>query len=178
MTTTFAQETDATSTNLVIEERAFRPSRPKISYRTAEKFATVGGSSLLYRGISVPGTSGILRKAWSTIPKIENVGMAQEAKRLLTAIDQTIYLFHESRLDVSSIPALQAFRPDDGSLLFEWILDDFRVGFSIEPSLTESSWYLVSTPALGEISASGKLTGVDIKILTTWLLTFMGLNQY
>lgn len=51
--------------------------------------------------------------------------------------------------------------PDDGSILVEWIDHDFRVGFSIERILSESSWYVVSNSTLGNISECGYLFQKD-----------------
>jgi len=175
---TFSQETDSTSVCHIAEEREHPVWGRRTYYGTGEKTATVGSARLYRHVIRLPRASGLLEKAWSAIPEIENQEIAAEATRLLTAIDQTVQTFQESRVDLSGVPPLQLFRPDDGSILFEWIFDDFRVGFSIEPNPEESSWYLVSTPNLGEISASGRLTGIEIKMLTVWLLSFIGANCY
>jgi len=51
--------------------------------------------------------------------------------------------------------------PDDGSILVEWISSDFRIGFSIESILSDSSWYVISNSTLGDICESGYLFRED-----------------
>ena len=73
------------------------------------------------------------------------------------------------------LPHLHAFDVQDGSILIEWIFDDFRVGFSIEPVPTESSWYLVSNAKLGYIGTSGDISQDESETqnLMLELLTFV-----
>ena len=46
---------------------------------------------------------------------------------------------------------------DDGSILVEWIFDQYRIGVSIENDLDESCWYFVSKPEVGGVMTSGLL---------------------
>ena len=39
---------------------------------------------------------------------------------------------------------------DDGTVLFEWIAKDFRVGLTLTDDLSQSSWYAVSKGCDGE----------------------------
>ena len=75
------------------------------------------------------------------------------------------------------LPSLQGFNVEDGSILIEWIFGDFRIGFNIEPNPNDSGWYLVSNKNLGEISASGYTSGIEIKNLILWLLNFILSNS-
>ena len=65
--------------------------------------------------------------------------------------------FQTQGFDLGHLPNLLAFDVEDGSILIEWIFDDFRVGFGIEPTLSESSWYLVSNIRLGDINLAGEM---------------------
>lgn len=60
----------------------------------------------------------------------------------------------------------------DNSLLIEWNYNDFRIGFSIEPNIKESGWYLVSNENLGEYSESGVLDFNRIDTILSKLLIF------
>jgi hypothetical protein len=86
-------------------------------------------------------------------------------RQLLTSIDVIVseLLDRINALTVGSgLPPLRTFRPEDGSVLMEWIFPDFRIGFSIDPVEEDSSWYLVSNSKLGNIMRDGYLSDVDI----------------
>jgi len=130
------------------------------------------GGSLIRCFFPIPEDSSLVRGAWDTIHQTENQQVAQEARRLLSIIQEMIASFQRFRFDLGYLPPLQAFNVDDGSVLIEWIFSDFRIGFSIEPNPEDSGWYLVSNKNLGEISASGYTSNIDIKTLVLWLLNF------
>ena len=99
--------------------------------------------------------------------------MASASTRLLLTIQTALFIYRQSAVDLSCIPRLSASTVDDGSILFEWISADYRIGFSIEPDPRESSWFLITSENLGSVSASGFLQGVDLNRLTIWLLGFI-----
>lgn len=115
----------------------------------------------------------LLRRAWQLIHKLDDRDIANQARRLLSAIQEGVSIFQELHLDLSHLPQLQPFIADDGSVLFEWIFHDYRVGFSIEPDPDESGWFLITDHNLGEITASGMISGTDLQTLTLWLLSFI-----
>jgi len=133
---------------------------------------TLGGR-LSQQFLPIPIEYSLIRSALNIIRRIENQDIVREAKRLLLVIQETITTFHYCKFDLGYLPQLKAFQVDDGSILIEWIFDDFRIGFSIEPNLKDSSWYLVSNANLGEISASGYISRIDIKSLVLWLINFV-----
>jgi hypothetical protein len=135
------------------------------------------GSALHAYYLPIPIESGLFRSAWKVVRQLLNQEMAKEARKLLTTIQDIVISFQQSRFDLASLPLLNAFIANDGSMYFEWTSSDFRVGFSIEPDPSESGWYLVSNKKLGEISASGYITGIDIKNLIVWLLSFVLSNS-
>lgn len=106
------------------------------------------------------------------IQKITDGNLYKQALKLYSVIQHTLNtpLF----LDITScIPYLHAATPEDGSVLFEWIFKDYRIGFHIEPNPQESSWSLVTKENLGEIIASGSITDIDLRKLVSWLLYFI-----
>lgn len=78
--------------------------------------------------------------------------------------------------DSGNFPPLLMHSLNDGSVLIEWIYPDFRIGFSFESNIKESSWYLVSNKHLNEISSSGLLDISEIDVLITFLLRFITSN--
>jgi hypothetical protein len=120
-------------------------------------------------------TNPVIRTAWSTVGQVEDEKVADEAKRILSVIAETILIFQKRAVDLKHLPRLHAFDVQDGSILIEWIFDDFRVGFSIEPVPTESSWYLVSNAKLGYIGTSGDISQDESETqnLMLELLTFV-----
>ena len=113
--------------------------------------------------------------AWSAVGQVEDQKVADGARRILWIITETSLTFQRRGIDLGRLPQLHAFAVQDGSILIEWIFDDFRVGFSIEPIPSESSWYLVSNAKLGDISVAGDISQhtSETQILMLKLLTFV-----
>ncbi|MGA9350361.1 MAG: hypothetical protein WBW48_16380 [Anaerolineae bacterium] len=163
--TYYVQETDS---------RMVYPRSPELHYFFSDPLAnaTFGGYS---HGDYFPLASGsnLLQPAWGLSYRLANRDIANEAGRLLSVIQKAFFTLQELQLDLSHIPQLRAYLVDDGSVLFEWIFNDYRVGFSIDPNPQESGWYLITRPNLGGISASGFISGIDLDTLIMWLLNFI-----
>lgn len=129
------------------------------------KTGTYGGRS----NLRVPSLSvhKLIIPAWRTVGQVEDEKIADEASRILWIITDLIFQRREE--DLEPLPQLHAFDVQDGSILIEWIFDNFRVGFSIEPILSESSWYLVSNAKLGDIGVSGYISQDESKTQTLML---------
>ena len=125
------------------------------------------GSMLITPGFST------IKQALRTIASINNKQVANFARNMVLNIQEAIDSFKAIGFAIDYLPRLQAFNVDDGSVLIEWIFENFRIGFSIESDLKESSWYLVSDSCLGEISASGYLSENESDFLVTWLVNFV-----
>ena len=117
----------------------------------------------------------LITPAWNAVGQVKERDIADEARRILLIIAETILIFQSRGVDLGHLPHLHAFDVQDGSILIEWIFDDFRVGFSIEPVPTESSWYLVSNAKLGYIGTSGDISQDESETqnLMLELLTFV-----
>ncbi|MDE0187331.1 MAG: hypothetical protein OXP71_17980 [Candidatus Poribacteria bacterium] len=114
----------------------------------------------------------------SAVGQVENKNVADGARRILWILTEISLTFQSRGVDLDCLPQIHAFSIQDGSLLIEWIFDDFRVGFSIEPIPSESSWYLVSNAKLGDISVAGHISQheSETQILMSTLLTFIILH--
>ncbi|MBM4065239.1 MAG: hypothetical protein FJ266_06315 [Planctomycetes bacterium] len=113
-----------------------------------------------------------LELARNIIHKITDSNLLQQAVKLLSAIQNVLNTQPFLNI-ITCIPYLHAATPEDGSLLFEWISNDYRIGFHIEPNPQESSWSLVTKENLGEIIASGSIADIDLHKLVSWLLYFI-----
>jgi hypothetical protein len=113
-----------------------------------------------------------LELAKNMIHKLADNNLLQQAAKLLLVIQNALNTQPFLNI-ISCIPYLHAATPEDGSVLFEWIFKDYRIGFHIEPNPQESSWSLVTKENLGEIIASGSITDIDLRKLVSWLLYFI-----
>jgi len=120
-----------------------------------------------------PLAYSLIRPAWNVIRQTRNQTVAEESRKILLVIQETIIDLQHLNFDLGYLPQLHAFNVDDDSVLIEWIFDDFRIGFSIESESKDSSWYLVSNANSGEMAASGYISRIDIKTMALWLINFI-----
>lgn len=139
----------------------------------SEDLESTGGECPYEHYIPLLGRFTVLGRSLSALRKINDDDVAKRSERLISIIQKVLHLFDQGGYDVSSLPPLQPFFPDDGSVLFEWIFPDYRIGFSIERESKESGWYLVTNSQRGEISASGYLLPDRYPNVIRWLLTYI-----
>lgn len=124
-----------------------------------------------------PSNCDILRDADFGNPTNDNVKTIQSVHFFVTVL-QNVLLKNRINIRRSSLlPPLKFRWLEDNSALIEWIFKDFRIGFSIEPDIEESGWYLVSNNNLQEISASGVLQFETLEFLIINLLNFASANS-
>lgn len=152
------------------------PDELKYSFSILQENQTTG-SSIYHNFFPVTIEANIIDGAFNTLKQFQNQEIVKEAKKLLFTIQKIVKKFQQYRFDLDYLPPLHTFPVDDGSLLIEWIFEDFRIGFSLEQESNESSWYLVTNPKFGEISASGYLSDVDNEKIVIWLLNFILVNS-
>jgi len=136
---------------------------------------TGGKSNILFAPL--PEDSGLDSSVWRAIYQANNQQVTREAERLVSIAQELIATLKQVGLDVARLPPLRGFNVDDGSILFEWISDNYRIGFSIEPDPKDSGWYLVSNENLGDVSASGHTSAIHSEKLVMWLLFFALANS-
>ena len=137
---------------------------------------TVGGTRMSdYLPVTTNQT--VLTAAWKLVLQVADPRVGGELRRLVSHLDNVITTFHHFKFDLDYIPQLHAHEVEDGSALLEWTLPHFRVGFSIDLEPSDSSWFLVTDASLGQISASGYLSGVEWDSLIPWLLSFVLANS-
>ncbi|MBM3932798.1 MAG: hypothetical protein FJ319_00580 [SAR202 cluster bacterium] len=114
------------------------------------------------------GTDNPLRSAWRLVNSLENGAVADQARQILTSLHN---ILTHSAGDKSNLPEMEAALLDDGSLLLEWALPEFRVGIGIEKDSRNSGWFVVSTSRVGGIKASDLLTADFRGILSSLITT-------
>lgn len=136
--------------------------------------STSGSTSHFATESAVSGLSisSLVRSARRAVRQTDNAEVVERATDLLLTIQETLEVFQRQELQLSHFPPLHAVSTDEGSILIEWAFSDFRIGFSVDPDPSDSSWYLVSTKNLGEIAASGYFAGVTLRSLVLWLISF------
>lgn len=136
------------------------------------KYGTSGGNPFEDFFVRNDGAR-IIEPALNIVQQNSDRVIKEAAKRLLGNIHNLVVRLQDAGTDFSRLPALNAFNPEDGSVLIEWTFPDYRIGFTFEQEEQESGWYLVSNVNLGQINASGYLSTVDNKMLLLWLLGFI-----
>lgn len=153
---------------------------PKTSLSVAFPFSppdqTIGAESRS-EFVSLGQSNQLTSEAWVTLVNTPDRRLAANAETLLEDIESAIERLGLSGYDVRILPRLHAFAPEDSSLIFEWTAPKFRVGFSVERNPSDSGWYLVSTPDLGQFGASGQLSGSEPRSLIPSLLHFVARNS-
>jgi hypothetical protein len=123
-------------------------------------------------------SSALTELARNAICEIKDAEARNQAKRLLSTIQKTFTALEQAGAELSHLPTLRATLLEGAtSVLIEWLLPDFRVGFSIEPKANDSSWYLVSSKRLEEISGSGQLLSANFEDIVLQLINFTVTNS-
>lgn len=118
-------------------------------------------------------STNLIEDALESIKETDNPAISGRAREMLTSIQDKIDTLIKYKIDLLTLPKIRAFNVDDGSILLEWIFNDFRVGFSIEQIESESSWYLVSNEKYGETNASGFISENNFDNILLWLINFI-----
>jgi hypothetical protein len=145
----------------------------RLNFPRIEAMDETTGSNLFKHFYPIPEDNSLIKSAWDITYKANNEQVVKEARRFLSVLQEMTAIFPHLGLDLDSVPPLYAFNVDDNSFLIEWIFNDFRIGFSVEQNINDSSWYLVSNKKYGVINASGYLSIKDSRSLILWLLTFV-----
>lgn len=143
--------------------RSLRPNFPP---------STIGGR-FWTSYIAIADVDYIVEPVLKTLHETEDPKVKEDARKLILGILSVIHSLTKLGSEFGHMPSLQAANMDDGSVLIEWIFENFRVGFTIEKNSEESGWYLVSGKNLGQINAYGNLNKADDEKLLSWLLVFV-----
>lgn len=107
----------------------------------------------------------ILKPAKDEMTSFLNANLVSNAYAFLDKLYDAL-MEHE----VKNLQSLNAFE-DEECIVLEWIDQNWRIGFALDINPEESSWFLVSNKAAGDVMASGNLSSVDINWIVYWLIT-------
>ena len=100
----------------------------------------------------------------------------QATDKLLSIIQESISS-HQQKLGFSYDSKFHIYKLNDGSILLEHISRDYRIGFSLDQNIEESSWYFVTNKDLGNITSGGYIQEKNLNILIPLLLNFIFLYE-
>jgi hypothetical protein len=129
------------------------------------------------RYLPLSGNQRLLQEAHGVVHGLSGQPYVKEAQNFLAAMMEVLDFFEQCHIDLSNRRHLLPHIVDDGSILFEWAFNGYRVGFNLESNPQESSWYMVTSQDLGAITASGLLYGHDLNRLLVWIVTFIALRS-
>jgi hypothetical protein len=90
---------------------------------------------------------------------------------------QYLIIYNINNLNASGqLPSLILNILEDGSALLEWGFKDFKIGFSFESKIDESSWYLVANEKFQDASVNGKLDFGKLDLFLSKILFFVANN--
>jgi hypothetical protein len=135
-----------------------------------QKYSTISESAEEDDYFFIAGRSiDITRNARENARSIEDKSLAQETEITLAVIRKCV----EANSSDHNFPSIHLFKPEDGSILIEWIFQNLRLGINIEQNKEESSWFFVTNENLGNINAYGHLESTIRKPVLKWLISFI-----
>lgn len=120
-----------------------------------------------------PHDFNIFREVKLDASHIPNDQVRKITTQFLNVFQRVLILNRNIIENAGYLPPLKIQYLEDSSVLMEWIFNDFRTGFSIEPIVSESSWYLVSNRKLDEENFGGQLDLSKAEPLLSNILSFV-----
>lgn len=162
------------NTRIPTQERTIARIAPA-SAQSRPSFFTTNGSSYKTPG-RLDANQQPLANALREISKINDPGVAKQARWLIDSIAaySAPYVFGAKS---PTLPALNAYTLDDGSLCLEWATSDYRVGFGIEREPSESGWYFVSGDKFGNLNTSGQFDKSEESLIVYALVSLVLSNS-
>lgn len=125
-----------------------------------DTYTVNGGATVDYVALQPPAPETTaprnceVTKEFRTLMQTLSTKQREQAESLANQIDK----FRSARM----AGALTCGITDGGALLAEWILEDRRLGFSIEPEATDSGWYYVDKRPGRHTQQGGQLPSLNL----------------
>lgn len=149
--------------------------RNQVSHNLSQGTVSGGMSELGY--VTMAEDQEIIKRLAKIIGGTENQEIKTKASELISRIIDIFQRLRNSGHELNNIPPLNVEKGEDGSLLFQWIFPNFRIGFTTEVDSDESGWYLVSNENMGNISTYGNFKDRNQEIILIQLLNFALSNR-
>jgi hypothetical protein len=94
--------------------------------------------------IKLPKNIDIFNDIIKSINTIETQEMREFIKKLIYSLKYLLIINNDSNTISNHLSNIKMSQINDGSVLLEWIYDNFRIGFSVEPNIIDSSYYIVT----------------------------------
>jgi hypothetical protein len=136
---------------------------------------STGGDELYVASIVDSSINDIIKEAVANLEQIENAEMKELILMIFGKLSMKIRL-SELTSKTHYLPPIRLFKMEDESILIEWMFHNFRIGFSVEEDINESSWYFISNKNMEDQGQAGFVREVDIDILLDKFVTYIAIN--
>lgn len=110
----------------------------------------------------LPSNMDVFVKITDALCALTNSIVKNETEEILQRIYKYIKVFNWNNNMTNYLSKLNVTEQDDNSALIEWNFQNFRAGFSIEPIIEESSYYIISEDkSIGSFMADTKKVGLN-----------------
>jgi hypothetical protein len=120
--------------------------------------------------------SNIVKKLSEEFKNIKDSSMKELFFALFQSLQNNLISFRSKSEGTSHLPQIHISFMEDDSIFIEWIFYDFRIGFSIEKEIKQSSWYLVSNKNLENVAKSGYFDKQNVDLIIRDLFAFIYIN--
>ena len=115
--------------------------------------------------IKLPSNIDVLSRLYETVASLSNPDVKKYTINVLDTLNKSLLNINNYNNLSNYLSKLNVIEQTDLSALIEWNFQNFRVGFSIEPDLNESSYFIVSEDkSIGSFVADTKKVGSEINI--------------
>ena len=96
-------------------------------------------------------------------------------KSTIKMISESIHDHYLDRMDLDGMALVVINKLDDDDIQLEFCQESYRMGIRIDQNIQDSIWYLVTDGTLGNVSATGQISGDYSNGIIKWLMYFVGL---
>jgi hypothetical protein len=109
----------------------------------------LGNTSNSYSGINpygtvLPSNINVFSALTEKISGLENPAVTEQVKQILLYLYLSLQRAYRFKPIGNYLSRMNLVQQEDKAALLEWSFQDFRVGFTLEPVQTESSFFVVS----------------------------------
>lgn len=123
--------------------------------------------------VVLPENIDILREVRNKIGAIKDGPAKEDARKFVLEVQSVLISLAEKQHISNKLPVMAIHEMDDDSVLLEWALKDFRIGFSFEANNNHSTWFLFADKKLKLFDAAGHLNVDETKPLIINFINFV-----
>lgn len=125
--------------------------------------------------IKLPSNIDVFTRLSKAVDSLSNIDVKNYTITILEALNKALQNINNYNKNISNyLSKLNVIEQADLAALIEWNFQNFRVGFSVEPDLNESSYFIVSEDKnIGSFKANSEKVGLDKDIAIEKILDFV-----